>query len=245
MTGSTAAHSVVEPSRLAKRAAVVIVILYALISMVPLLWILLTELQDAARFDQLSAEDSVSAVARRLCQPFHDAHAPDARVHRHAAARRDLVRPAGALAQHGDRGSVQLPAALRQLAHHRLRLDLPGGRARHARSLRLLALQSAAQGRSAVLHPVDPDDAADRGRDPDLSDVSRTRPDRHQTRHDPALHRRQRLACGVAAEGLHRRDPARIRRSRDDRRLYAAAGVPQRWSCRRRRPASPRPQSSA
>jgi hypothetical protein len=29
----------------------------------------------------------------------------------------------------------------------------------------------AAEGRSAVLHPVDPDDAADRGRDPDLPDV--------------------------------------------------------------------------
>jgi multiple sugar transport system permease protein len=42
MSAGTAAHSVVEPSRLAKRAAAVLVILYALISMVPLLWIFAT-----------------------------------------------------------------------------------------------------------------------------------------------------------------------------------------------------------
>ena len=78
----------------------------------------------------------------------------------------------------------------------------------------------AARGRSAVLHPVDADDAADRGRDPDLYDVSLARPLRHQARHDPALHGRQRVARGLAAEGFHRRDPARVRRSRPGRRLH-------------------------
>jgi multiple sugar transport system permease protein len=46
-------------------------------------------------------------------------------------------------------------------------------------------------------------------------------------RHDPALYLGQRLAGGLAAQGLHRRDPARIRRGGDDRRLHAAAGLPQ------------------
>ena len=51
------------------------------------------------------------------------------------------------------------------------------------------------------------------------------RPDRHLARHDPALHGGERVARGLAAQGLHRRDPARIRRGGDGRRLYAAAGV--------------------
>ena len=46
-----------------------------------------------------------------------------------------------------------------------------------------------------------------------------------EARHDPALHGGERVARRVAAEGLHRRDPARIRGGRDDRRLYAPAGL--------------------
>jgi multiple sugar transport system permease protein len=42
MSGITTAHSVVEPTRLAKRVAGTLVILYAVISMLPLLWIFLT-----------------------------------------------------------------------------------------------------------------------------------------------------------------------------------------------------------
>ena len=42
-----------------------------------------------------------------------------------------------------------------QFADHRLRLDRARGRARHAVGLRLLAVPRAAEGRSAVLHPVD------------------------------------------------------------------------------------------
>ncbi len=89
------------------------------------------------------------------------------------------VRRGHAQARNGDRRPVELRAALHQLADHRLRLDLPGGVARHVRGLRLLALQDSAEGRSAVLHPVDAHDAADRGRDPDLPDVPRARPVGH------------------------------------------------------------------
>ena len=42
MSATTAAHSVVEPSRWTKRAAGAIVVCYALLSMVPLVWIVLT-----------------------------------------------------------------------------------------------------------------------------------------------------------------------------------------------------------
>ena len=49
-------HSVVEPVARSKRIAGAIVILYAVVSMVPLVWIFLTELQVAARFDRLSAQ---------------------------------------------------------------------------------------------------------------------------------------------------------------------------------------------
>jgi multiple sugar transport system permease protein len=61
MTGSTAAHSIVEPSRLAKRAAGVIVILYALVSMVPLIWIVLTSFK--------TPPDSISYPPKILFQP--------------------------------------------------------------------------------------------------------------------------------------------------------------------------------
>jgi multiple sugar transport system permease protein len=42
MTGLVTAHSVVEPGRAAKRIAAVLVIVYALVSMIPLGWILIT-----------------------------------------------------------------------------------------------------------------------------------------------------------------------------------------------------------
>jgi len=45
MSGSALAHSVVEPSAFSKRLAAVIVILYAVVSMVPLLWIFITGLK--------------------------------------------------------------------------------------------------------------------------------------------------------------------------------------------------------
>jgi multiple sugar transport system permease protein len=45
MSGSALAHSVVEPSVFSKRLAAVVVILYAIVSMVPLLWIFITGLK--------------------------------------------------------------------------------------------------------------------------------------------------------------------------------------------------------
>src|SRR5262249_7287203 len=80
------------------------------------------------------------------------------------------------------------------------------------------------QGRSPLLHPVDPDDAADRGRHPDLSHVPRGRAARQPDRNDPALYGRQSVAFRMAAQGLHGRDPEGVRGGGDDRRLYALSG---------------------
>ncbi len=42
MSGKTTAHSVVEPSKLSRRVSGALVVLYALVTMIPLVWILLT-----------------------------------------------------------------------------------------------------------------------------------------------------------------------------------------------------------
>jgi multiple sugar transport system permease protein len=61
MTGSIAAHSIVEPSRLTKRIAGALVILYALVSMVPLVWIVLTGFK--------TPPDSISYPPKMLFEP--------------------------------------------------------------------------------------------------------------------------------------------------------------------------------
>src|SRR6202011_1889434 len=132
---------------------------------------------------------------------------------------------AGSLPEYGDRWAIQGGTALRQLAGDRLRLNLPRGLPRDARRLRVLPLPRSAGGRSAVLHPVDKNDAADRGGDSDLSDVPPVGADRHPSRYDPALHGGERLARRVAAQGIHRRDTARVRGSRYGRWVHAASRV--------------------
>src|SRR5882672_2559316 len=60
-SGISHAHSVVEPSPLAKRVAGVVVVLYALITMVPLAWIFLTGLK--------SGPDSIAYPPKVLFTP--------------------------------------------------------------------------------------------------------------------------------------------------------------------------------
>ena len=78
---STAAHSVVEPSSASKRVAGAIVILYALVSMVPLAWIVLTSFKSPP--DSISYPPKIvfDADAGGLLQPVHHAHAPDPGIH--------------------------------------------------------------------------------------------------------------------------------------------------------------------
>ena len=132
--------------------------------------------QDAQRLDRLSAEDPLPALARGLCQSVHRrtrqtpefiASLPPATTWYDKLVRyRNMVIA----------GPSKLRAAIRQFADHRLRLDVPRGAARHPGRLCLLAIPGAVGGRSAVLHPVDAHDAADRGRHPDLPDVPPARP---------------------------------------------------------------------
>ena len=60
-TSMTTAHSVVEPSRRAKRIAGALIILYALVTMVPLVWIFATSIK--------SPPDSISYPPKILFQP--------------------------------------------------------------------------------------------------------------------------------------------------------------------------------
>jgi multiple sugar transport system permease protein len=61
MTGSASAHSVVQPSSLTKRIAAAVVVLYAIVSMVPLVWIVLTGFK--------TPPDSISYPPKVLFQP--------------------------------------------------------------------------------------------------------------------------------------------------------------------------------
>jgi multiple sugar transport system permease protein len=59
--GLITAHSVVEPGRLAKRIAAVVVVVYALVSMVPLAWIFMTSVKSPA--------DSISYPPKVMFRP--------------------------------------------------------------------------------------------------------------------------------------------------------------------------------
>ena len=61
MTGTTTAHSVVEPTRLAKRVAATIIVAYALVTMLPLLWIFVTSFK--------SPPDSIAYPPKILFSP--------------------------------------------------------------------------------------------------------------------------------------------------------------------------------
>jgi multiple sugar transport system permease protein len=61
MKGLATAHSIVEPSRMAKRIAAALVIVYALVSMIPLLWIGITSFK--------TPPDSISYPPKILFEP--------------------------------------------------------------------------------------------------------------------------------------------------------------------------------
>jgi multiple sugar transport system permease protein len=66
MTAAAAAHSVVEPSGRSKSIAGTIIVLYAVLSMVPLVWILLTAFK--------SPPDSIAYPPRAIFQPTMDGY---------------------------------------------------------------------------------------------------------------------------------------------------------------------------
>ena len=163
-----------------KTFAGAIVILYAVIAILPLLWIAATAFKsqsDAIAYPpkvifQPTLEGYVNLFTVRTRQtPDFIASLPPATTWYDKLVRKhDMVIA----------GPVEGSAALHQFAGHRLRLDVSCGFARHARRLRLFALSDSAGRRSAVLHPVDPNDAAGGGRHSDLSDVPAAQSHRYQ-----------------------------------------------------------------
>lgn len=182
-------------------------------------------LQIAARLDFLSPQGLLHPDPGRLLQPLHRPKPADPGLSREPARSDRPLRPHRPVPLDGDRRPLEILAALREFDDHRLRLDLPRGQPRDAGGLCLFPLPGAPRRRSPVLHPLDPDDAPDRRRDPDLSHVSRGGPHRHPARHDHPLHGGQCEPGGLAPEGLHRRDPPGIRGGRHDRRLFPASGL--------------------
>ena len=208
MTGKRTAHSVVEASSRGKWMAGGVVVIYALITMIPLVWIFLTGFKSPPDsisyppkvFFEPTLEGYVNLFTTRTRQTpeYIESLGPPQTWYDRIVRKRNMV--IAGPSKFADRyinsivigfGSTFLAVFLGHL----------GG-------LRLLTLQGPTEGRPAVLHPLDPDDAADRGGHPDLSDVPDTRPVGHGAGHDPALHRGQHLARGLAAQGLHGRDPA-------------------------------------
>ena len=146
-------------------------VLYAVITMIPLLWIVLTSFK--------SPDDAISYPPKVLFKPslegycnlfttrsrqtpeFIQTLGPPQGLCDSIARDRNMVvaGPSNYVPRFVNSliiafGSTVLAVALGTLV-----------------GLWLLAVPRAAEGRPAVLHPVDPDDAADRGRDPDLPDV--------------------------------------------------------------------------
>jgi hypothetical protein len=173
---ATDAHSVVEPTPRARALAGTVVVAYAILSLLPLLWIFATGFKTPP--DSISyppklvftptLEGYVNVFTTRSRQtPEYMASLPPAETWYD-----DLVRSRSMVIA----GPSKFGQRFLNSGGDRLRLHVPLRPPRHARGLRLLALPRAAEGRPAVLHPLDPVHAADRGGDPDLPDVPDTWP---------------------------------------------------------------------
>ena len=124
--GKSSAHSVAEPSAGARRLAGAIVVAYALVTMIPLVWILLTGFK--------TPPDSISYPPKVVFEPSLEGYVnlftnrsrqtPEYMASLPPPAPRDLVRPAGPQPQHGHHRAVAFRGPLRQFRDHRVRLDL-------------------------------------------------------------------------------------------------------------------------
>src|ERR1700731_4353100 len=72
-------------------------------------------IQDAPRFDRLSAEDPVRTLGRGIRHPVHDPLAPDAGIPGEPARAANLVRAPGAFPQHGNWRTLEGGAAFCEL----------------------------------------------------------------------------------------------------------------------------------
>ena len=145
MSGSATAHSVLEPSPATKRVAGALVILYAIATMVPLAWIVLTSFK--------SPPDSISYPPKVLFEPTLEGYCNLFTTR----SRQTAEYLASAAAAFGTCEEIARARSMVMVSdskfiprfwnsrRHRLRLDRSRGLPRHARGLRLLALQGAAR----------------------------------------------------------------------------------------------------
>ena len=175
MAAANQAHSVVEPTSLAKSFAAAVVVAYALLTMLPLAWIFATAFKSGPDSIAYPPKAVFTPSAEGFCNLFNTrsrqtdeyiASLPPAATACDRLARESnmvLVRPSN----YQPRFVNSLIIAFGSTA-----LSVAAGR---DGGLRVLALPCAAEGRPDVLHPVHAHDAADRGGDPDLPDVPGTR----------------------------------------------------------------------
>ena len=204
------AHSIVEASPRVKTVAGAVVVIYAIVAILPLLWIAATAFKsqsDAIAYPpkvifQPTLEGYVNLFTVRTRQtPDFIARLPLATTWYDKLVRKHDMVIAGP--------SKVVPRFINSLVigfGSTFLAVLLGTLAAYAFS----RFPYSARRRSFVLYSVDADDAAGRRRHPDLFDVPATQPYRHLDRHDPALHGGQCVARGVAAQGIHRRNPARV-----------------------------------
>jgi ABC-type glycerol-3-phosphate transport system permease component len=226
-TGLSTAHSVVEPTPAAKWLAMAVVILYAFVTLVPLGWILLTSIK--------SPPDSISYPPKVVFEPSMEGYCnlfttrsrqteeyikslPPAADACDSLARRNsmvvvsrsnyLPRFLNSLIIAG--GSTLLSVGLGVMAAYAFsRFKVPG-----KDDLMFFILSTRMMPPIAVAIPI-----YLMYRELGLSDTKLGM---------ILLYSAVNVSlAGLAAEGLHRRDPARVRGRGDGRRLHPAAGVPQ------------------
>jgi hypothetical protein len=186
----TTAHSVVAPTSLSKWIAGTIVVIYALVTIVPLLWIFATSFK--------TPPDSIAYPPKIVFQPSVEGYCNLFTTRTRQTP--DYINSLGPAANFCDevtrKRNMVIAGPSNFIPRFINSLVIAFG---STFGLWLLALQGTAGRRPAVLHPLDPHDAANCRRDSDLPHVSRTRPVRHGTWDDHPLHGGQRLARGVAA----------------------------------------------
>ena len=196
--------SVTEPSSRQKWFAGTLVILYALITLVPLVWITMTGFK--------TPPDSISYPPKVTFEPSLEGYVnlftTRTRVSKETLANLPepdnfadrIVRNRGmVIAGPSKFGQRFMNSVIIGFGSTFLSIFL-GTLAAYAFS----RFQNPAGGRSAVLYPVNADDAAHRCGHPDFSDVPVSRFVRYPPRHDPAVHGCQYFTRGLVAQGFYR-----------------------------------------
>ena len=172
MSSVNTAHSVVEPSRTSKCIAATIVIAYAVITMIPLVWIVLTELK--------SPPDSISYPPKIVFQPTLEGYCNlfTTRTRQTSDYITSLGAPTSTCDEITRSRNMVIAGPSNYWPRFQNSLVIAFGSTFLAVSLGTLAaygfsrFQGPARRGLAVLHSLDANDAAHCRRNPHLSDVS-------------------------------------------------------------------------